>query len=195
MRSRGFSLIELMVTITVLALILMGAMPSIGTWLGNLKVRNSASSISDGLQQARAEAIRRNEAISFWLVSLPDQTTLSNDCALSSTAGSWVVSMNSPVGACAAAASTTVAPRLVAAHPVGDGGADVTVAAFQANGTTAANQVTFDGFGRVINTGPIALVNVSKNATVKSLRIVVNTAGSVRMCDPTVVSTTDPRRC
>jgi type IV fimbrial biogenesis protein FimT len=184
-----------MVTVTVLALLLMAALPNIGVWLANLQVRNAASAIHDGLQQARAEAISRNETIGFWLVSLPDQGTLSNDCSLSSASGSWVISVNSPVGACAALASTTVAPRLVAAHPAGDGSIDVAVAAFRADGATSASQVTFDGFGRVVNATPIALIDVSKNATTRSLRIVISPGGSIRMCDPTVVGVTDPRRC
>jgi type IV fimbrial biogenesis protein FimT len=194
-RSRGFSLIELLITVAVLALVVMAAVPSIGGWLATLQVRNAASGIVDGLQQARGAAITRNETISFWLVSGPNQAVLANDCALSSASGGWVISVDSPVGACASTPSTTVAPRLVAAHPVGDGGSNVTVAAVRADGTTAATQVAFDGFGRVVNSGPIARIDVSKNASTRSLRVVVSAAGSVRMCDPTVATATDPRRC
>jgi type IV fimbrial biogenesis protein FimT len=194
-RSRGFSLIEVMIVVAVLALVLMAAVPSIGAWLATLQVRNAASAISDGLQQARGEAIARNETISFWLVSGADQAVLSNDCALSSASGGWVISVDSPAGACASAPSTTVAPRLVAAHPVGDGGSDVTVSALRADGTTAATQVAFDGFGRVVNSAPIARIDVGKTASTRSLRVVVSPAGSIRMCDPTVLGATDPRRC
>lgn len=195
MRVRGFSLVELLITVAVLALLLMAALPSMGVWLANLQVRNAASAIADGLQQARAEAIRRNETVSFWLVSLPDQHVLSNDCALSAVSASWVISIDSPAGACATVASPTAAPRLVAAHPAGDGGIDVVVNAFRTDGATASTQVAFDGFGRVVNSGPIAQINVSKNATTRSLRVVVSPAGATRMCDPTVVDATDPRRC
>ena len=42
MRQRGFSLIEIVVTIAVLALILFAALPSLGTWLDNTRIRNVA---------------------------------------------------------------------------------------------------------------------------------------------------------
>ena len=39
-RQEGFTIVELVVTITVLALILLVAMPSIGNWLTNTRIRN-----------------------------------------------------------------------------------------------------------------------------------------------------------
>ncbi|MBW8720230.1 MAG: prepilin-type N-terminal cleavage/methylation domain-containing protein [Variovorax paradoxus] len=45
MRQRGFTLVELIVTIAVLALILFAVMPSIGTWLENTRIRNVADSL------------------------------------------------------------------------------------------------------------------------------------------------------
>lgn len=67
-RARGLTLIELMVTVAVLALLLASVAPSLGTWIGSQRVRNTASSLVAGLQQARAEAVRRNRPVSFWLV-------------------------------------------------------------------------------------------------------------------------------
>ena len=96
MRQRGFSLIELMVTMVILVLLMVAAMPSIGTWLDNTRIRNEGDSIVNGLQTARAEAVRRNENVSFWLVQLTDPATLANDCTLSDTSGSWIVSVSGP---------------------------------------------------------------------------------------------------
>ena len=50
MRQRGFSLIEIVVTIAVLALMLFAALPSLGTWLDNARIRNVADSLSDVLK-------------------------------------------------------------------------------------------------------------------------------------------------
>ncbi len=70
MRQRGFTIIELVVTIGVMALIMMIAMPNVTSWLGNTHIRNLADSLQNGLQIARAEAVRRNQSVSFWLVGL-----------------------------------------------------------------------------------------------------------------------------
>ena len=65
MRQRGFSMIEIVVTIAVLALLLFAAMPGLGTWLDNTRIRNVADSLQNGLQLARGEAVRRNQNVSF----------------------------------------------------------------------------------------------------------------------------------
>jgi len=192
-RQRGFTLIELMVAITVMALILFAALPSIGTWLDETRVRNVADSIQNGLQTARGEAIRRNQNMSFWLVTMADPGTLSDDCTLSSTSGSWVVSINSPLINCGKAPSTTVSPMIVTGRAVG-GGRQVTVSALQPDNATAANSITFDGFGRVANAGPIGIVKVSATGT-RELHVEISGAGAVRLCDHAVTDANDPRKC
>lgn len=197
MRQRGFTLVELMVTISVLALILFAVMPSIGTWLDNTRIRNAADSLQNGLQLARSEAVQRNQNVSFWLVSLNDPAVLSNDCTLSSSSGSWIVSVNSPIGHCADAPSTTSSPMLVTGRPAGDGGR-VVVSALQSDGATAGTTVTFNGFGRIVNSDAIGQIDVTGNSTgvnYRYLRIAITPAGLVRMCDPRVTDANDPRKC
>ena len=194
MRQRGFSLVELVITLAVLALILAVAAPTVGSWMGNARIRNVADTLQNGLQIARGEAVRRNQNMSFWLVSLNDPGVLSNDCTLSGSSGSWVVSVNSPIGHCADPPSTISSPMLVTARAIGDAGGNVTVAAVQSD-NTAATTVTFDGFGRVTNTDSIRQIDVTGTATSVNLRLVVSSAGMVRMCDPRVTASTDPRKC
>jgi len=201
MRQRGFTLIELVVAIFVLGLILLAVMPGIGTWLDNTRIRNVADSLQNGLQTARGEAVKRNQNMSFWLVSLNDPSKLSNDCTLSNTSGSWVVSVNAPTGHCADTPSTVSSPMLVVGRPSGDGGGRVAVTAVQSDGSTAANFVTFNGFGRAdVGSGaPIAQIEVTgtnTSVTYRKLRILVSAAGQVRMCDPDPgLPATDPRKC
>mgnify|MGYP003576416149 CR=1 FL=1 len=190
---RGFTLVEIVVTLAVLALIMFAVAPNIGTWLANTRVRNIADSLQNGLQTARAEAIRRNQSMSFWLVQTDDPGVLGNECTLASNSGSWVVSVNSPVAHCADQPSTTSSPMLVAGRAMGNG-QPVTVAALQSDKTTAANSITFHGFGRVSSTSPIGFIDVSGTGT-RNLRIEISTAGAVRLCDPAVSSENDPRKC
>ena len=195
---RGFTLIELAVTFMVLGLLIVAAGPSIGTWIGNTQVRGTATSIQNGLNRARAEAVRLNRPVRFSLVALADSAVLDNSCALSAVGTSWVVSVNDPTSLCAAAVSDTVAPLIVDKAAGGVGGKNVVVSALQADGATAANTVTFNPFGRVIDAAPIERIDVDNQISggdYRALRIVIGSGGTVRMCDVKVVSATDPRKC
>lgn len=199
-RQRGFTLIELLVVLAVLGLLLMAAAPSVSVWIRNMQIRGVAESMLTGLQQARLEAMRRNQNVQFSLVS-----GIANNCTLTSTGRSWVVSMDDPTSAgskCASAPSPTTAPRIVTTYVGGEGNSaasSVTVAAKQSDNTSNADTVTFDPFGRVSGSTGIARITVD-NATTgndfRQLRIVVSGGGNVRMCDPAIsASSTDPRRC
>jgi type IV fimbrial biogenesis protein FimT len=195
---RGVTLIELIVTLAILGLLMMAVLPSIGTWTRNTQIRNAAESIQAGLQRARNEAVRRNTPVRFSLVSLTDPSHMDDSCALSATSGSWVVSLADPAGKCSQAPSDTVDPFVVDKHAAVDGGRNTAVNALQADGTTAANSVTFDGFGRVSSAAAIARINVEPlvaDSELRSLRIVLTAGGSVRSCDPRVSDTADPRHC
>jgi len=198
MRQRGFSLIEIVVTIAVLALLLFAALPSLGTWLDNVRIRNVADSLQNGLQLARGEAVRRNENVSLWLVSLEDPSVLANDCTLSATSGSWVVSVYSPLKHCGDPPSTISSPKLVTGRAVGDGGGNVGVAAVQSDLSTGGVSVTFNGFGRIANADAIRQIDVTgtgSGVSYRDLRIAITPAGQVRMCDPKVSDSNDPRKC
>ena len=202
---RGFSMIEVAVTMTIMALLLAVAVPSVAGWMRNTRVRNAAEAMQLGLQRARTEALRRNVNVTFWLVSGADERIVDNSCALSSTAGSWVISLSDPAGHCATAPSPTAAPGIVETHPVGDGGSGVTVVA-QTSAAAAASCVRFNGFGQVVDAtalpaddcrspSQISTIDVTHaSGGARRLRVVVSGGGGVRMCDRDVAST-DPRAC
>ena len=62
MGSSGFTLIELMVTIAVLAIIAGIAAPSINTQLANQRVKSTAATLENALKEAKAESIIRRQA-------------------------------------------------------------------------------------------------------------------------------------
>lgn len=199
MKAKGFSLVELLVVVAIMAALLALVSPSLLEWMVNLRIRNATDALLNGLQQARQEAIRRNQSVSFWLVTpvAGNDSALDDSCALSNTSGSWVVSVRSPVGKCAAVPSTTTAPMIVSTHPIGDGVKGVSVSSVQADGATSATTVTFNGIGGVTNADRIAIINVSSTANssrYRSLRVEITGIGAFRMCDPAVAST-DPRAC
>ena len=63
MSSSGFTLIELMVTIAVLAIIVSIAAPSISMQLANQRVKSTASVIENALKEAKAESIIRRQNV------------------------------------------------------------------------------------------------------------------------------------
>ena len=68
-RGTGFTLIELMVVVTVMAVSATLAAPGFSQLIANYRVRSGAAGIINGLNYARSEAVRRNSAVSFGLVS------------------------------------------------------------------------------------------------------------------------------
>jgi type IV fimbrial biogenesis protein FimT len=63
----GFTLIELVITMAVLALLVVMVLPDYSLVIQNAQMRTAAESIQSGLQLARAEALRQNTQVSFSL--------------------------------------------------------------------------------------------------------------------------------
>ena len=71
----GFTLIELMVTIAVLAIIVGIAAPSISTQLANQRVKSTTSTIANALKEAKVESILRRQNVTVVYTSTsPPQT-------------------------------------------------------------------------------------------------------------------------
>ena len=69
-RTRGFTLIEIMVGLAIMAFLLLMAMPSFKVHLLDTKIRGAAQSYYDGAQLARSEALRRNQDVTLTLSGL-----------------------------------------------------------------------------------------------------------------------------
>jgi len=63
--SSGFTLIELMVTIAVLAIIVSIAAPNISTQLANQRVKSTTATLANALKEAKTESIIRRQGITF----------------------------------------------------------------------------------------------------------------------------------
>lgn len=69
MKMRGFTLIELCVTITILGVLLAMAAPSMTTMLSNARVKSAKEQILSGINGAKSEAIRNNTSLRVALSS------------------------------------------------------------------------------------------------------------------------------
>lgn len=76
--SSGFTLIELMVTIAVLAIIVSIAAPNISTQLANQRVKSTAATLANALKEAKVESIirRQNVEVIYNATMTPKTLTL-----------------------------------------------------------------------------------------------------------------------
>jgi type IV fimbrial biogenesis protein FimT len=169
-RQTGFTLIELMIGIGVLSFLLMLALPSFGLMLQNARIRNAADSIMNGVQLARAEAVRRNRPVEFAFTG----------------GGNWSVTQLSPLEEIQKRDGSEGTK-----YAVIDSGASARVTFGPVGAPLSVNP----GDG----SGPMTRIDISSDKSIDGLRplaILVSPAGNVRMCDPDKnLPAGDPRRC
>lgn len=182
-RQAGYSMTELVIGMAIIAAVLAAAAPNIGPWLNNSQIRTVAESIQNGLQLARAEAVRRNTIVSFYLTSAIDDS-----CGLSTNTSNWVISTTDPTSACGSSAN------VIQSYSMAEGGSRTSINALN-------NTVTFNGLGRVTNGANnicIGITGVSQACVAAEpehqLAIQVSTAGQIRMCNMARPAD-DPQRC
>lgn len=189
-RIRGFTLVELMVTVSLLAILLAVAVPSITTWINNTRVRTAAQVLQDGLRLAQAEAVRRNRTVSFFVTTVanPDENTVPAT-APTTTATNWGVRTLPLI---TGEGSTFIRGGQLAGVATG-----VLIA-------TASTAVCFNAAGQqVANTPagctaatPDAVYRVTHASSDRPLHVIASLGGRVRMCDPAkTLSATNPDGC
>lgn len=201
---RGFTLIEVVIAIAVMGMLLMLGVPSMSEWLQNSQIRTAAEIMAQGLQTARAEAVRRNTSVRFSLVD-----TLDASCALSATGQNWIVSRNDPSEQCNGAEVVDfIEPNDAAIAQIlqkrlgTEGTPNALIAA--TDDAAASSNVTFNSLGRVLNANGIDTIDVTNpsggacktaSGNMRCLRVTVSIGGDVRMCDPFITAAGDTRKC
>jgi type IV fimbrial biogenesis protein FimT len=208
----GISLVEILVVLVIVSVLMQLAVPVFGAWIGNVQIRSAAESLENGLQLARAEAIRRNRSTVFWLTAAATQgNPASADwmvaCAPSSESGSGA--LPEAPGDCPGPDDTTAVPAFVAGATTGVNwirwqfsAAQQTAATQLSTTPSVATLVTFNSLGMVVtNTDgsaslqQIDITNPGVAATsVRPLRVLIG-GGGVRLCDPALLLANDPRGC
>lgn len=165
-RVRGFTLLELMVGLTIMGMMLLAGLPSFTTFLRNAEIRSTSESISNGLRLARTEATRLNRPVSFTLAG--------------SANPGWAINIFNPI------TGLLLQPPLqsYSRFEVGRSAQVVTAPA-------SALAVTFNGLGRIISPSPIATPNLQQidvtsviDGEARTLRVFVDDLHGVKLCDP-----------
>jgi type IV fimbrial biogenesis protein FimT len=192
----GFSLIELMITMAVLFLLLLAAIPSFATWVADSRVRSAAESLQNGLRLAAATAVQRNRQSVFALTG----ETPSADAQPAANGRNWAVSVLPLPGSTAAADSADANSRFVRGDTFG------TQAAVKVNGpallcfSPLGEQISLDAASTGLDTtcaaGNPVVYAVSAPGADRPLQVQVHLGGRVRLCDPAkTLSAENPDGC
>ncbi len=171
----GFTLIELLIGLAIMVIVLAMGMPSYGTWVQNTKLRNAAESFTNGLQLARANAVKRNSNVSF---------TLGVDSAWTVQCAGPVFTIACPVGNIESRATL-------------EGSSDAVNVA-SASGTV----FVFNSLGQLtapVPVAPLTFIEIAVTNELTSgsrpLNVRVGIGGDVTMCDPSLAAASDARAC
>lgn len=174
---RGFTLIELMVTVAVLAIIVAIGVPSLQGFIASSRLRSASQDLWSSIQTARMEAIRRNQRVTVCKAN----ATLSNCDNASQWHNGWIVFVDRTPGSAPSVDSTDTIievhqPLNASVVVMGNGGA---------NGTATYLSFTADGSSRQLNGAFLAgtLRVCSTHAALsndnRARELIVNAAGRV----------------
>ncbi|SDD74078.1 type IV fimbrial biogenesis protein FimT [Variovorax sp. CF079] len=188
-RAAGFTLIELMVTVSIMALLAMLAVPAFSTWIANSKVRTIANALQDGLRTAQTEATRRSRQVVF---ALTDDSNPSDGYTAKENGKYWAINTITLTDSGETAA-------FVEAGVLAASGANVTI--------TGPVAVCFNSLGRLVTNASPGVTSASCTAgdstykvelagADRPLHVQIKLGGQVRMCDPAkTLSATQPDGC
>lgn len=191
-RHGGFTIIELLVVISVVALLSMTAAPSIGNWMSNASVRTVAENLQNDLRRAQAEAVRGSRSTVFALTTAAP----AYNATPAANGTNWYV-RNQPL---AGSDETATSDSLVTSNREATRrGVTITgpaLTCFGALGQLISVDSSSTGLSTACDTGNPLTYTVARTGANRSLRVLVYVGGRVFMCDAAKTqSSTNPDGC
>lgn len=191
--SRGFTLIELMVTIALLAILLGLAAPSFALWIKNARIRTVGDALQTGARLAQAEAIRLNRQVVFFLTN---DANCGNATNAADNGNFWAI-RTVPLVAGDAASTVQCGQLSEFAGGVTITADSSTAVCFNSMGRQITN--TTPGVGGGAQCSPAAngsRYDIAMTGADRRVRVLISIGGQVRMCDPDKTpSDTTPDGC
>jgi type IV fimbrial biogenesis protein FimT len=177
---RGFTLIELAVTLAVMAVLMALAMPSVFAWIANTRVRTVSDALQNGLRQAQAEAVRRSRTAVF---SLTNDNAPRTSLTAAANGGNWSINF-----VASSTLDTAGVATFVEAGVLTNAGSGVRIGGpaaicFNPLGRLVANSAT-GVTGATCSLSAAPTYDVSMTSADRPLRVVVSLGGQVHLCDP-----------
>lgn len=194
----GFSLIELIVGLAILASLMALGLPQYATFIANSRLRATAEGITNGLNLARAEAVKRNARVELVLTDEEPIEGLVNALPASTSGFNWVVREWVP----ATGAYNFIEGKVGAEGSGKSQGTGVVIASSSAD-ATYDGRVIFTGFGAMAIGQPISFqvtypaagACAAASGPLRCLNVNVSPGGQIRICDPKITDTKDTRAC
>jgi len=196
-------MIEMAVTLTIFAILVLLGVPSMTTWIRNNKVRTVSDSLQTGLRLAQAESLRRSRQVVFALTNSTAPTTIPLPAVVDGT--SWAIYTVPSM------TDGSEVPTFIQSGVLSNASTNVQVGS---NGTAA---VCFNSMGRLtsnssanvtlvtggancvqptVGAPPVQIFNINTPGADRPLQVNLGLGGQVHMCDPGVaISDAHPEGC
>lgn len=190
---RGFTLLELLITITIMALLGAAAAPAIGTWVANARVRSVADALQNDLRLAQAEAIRRSRQSVFALTS----ATPAWNATPAANGSNWYVRAQPLANSDEAASSSSLVTVNQTASRFGTSITGPALTCFGSLGQRLSVSSTDTGLSTACTTtSNPETYTVSDTRADRSLKVLVYLGGRIFMCDAAKTqSSSNPDGC
>lgn len=173
--AKGFTMVELMIVITIIGILLAMGIPVMTQYIQNARLRAVASELRDGLMTARVEAIRRNANV-----------------AITIKGADWEIST---IGR---AKTSSNSEKNISVAYTAEGAESETVLS-----SITTQDITFGSDGRTITgSGDLSIFpNENSNeckandGEIACMQISIRSGGIVRMCNPAIAQADDPQGC
>lgn len=191
--AQGFTLLELLVTIAIAALLSAAAAPSIGAWAANARVRSVAEQLQNDVRMAQAEAVRRSRQT---VLALTNATPAWN-ATPAADGSNWYVRAQPLASSDETASSASLVTANLSAKNFGITITGPALTCFGSLGQRLSVSSDDTGLSTACTTGNNPEVyTVSHTNANRSLKVLVYLGGRVFMCDAAKTqSDTNPDGC